>query len=108
MTSQELAEIVEQRLDEPFTLGRLACNLKSNEGVQQKHHDGKALEVFWRNTGEFWRCTIFLDHETEDCLVQVDLHEDSTVRVESFEPCSVTISPSDGILCLTRYQPKVK
>jgi hypothetical protein len=27
------------------------------------------------------------------------------VRVEAYEPCRVTVSPEDGILCLTRYKP---
>lgn len=106
MTALELREIVEQRIDDPWTLGRLACNLRSNDLVEQRHHDDCRLSVLWRDTGRnFWRCTIFLGEETDLCLVQVDLHSDKTVRVEAFEPCSVTISPEDGILCLTRYRP---
>ena len=90
MTAPELKEIVEQQMDHPWTLGRLACNLRSHELVEQRHHDERKLHVLWRNTGDFWRCTIFLDEVTELCLVQVDLHDDSTVRVEAFEPCSTS------------------
>jgi hypothetical protein len=104
MTQQELAEIVEQRMDDPFILGRLVCNLRSNEPVEQRHRDNRKLEIFWRDTGEFWRCTVFLDEKTDLCLAQIDLHNDATVRVESYEPCSITVSPEDGILCLTRYK----
>jgi hypothetical protein len=104
MKALELKEIVEKGMDNPWILGRLACNLRSNDLVEQRHHDKRKLRVCWRNTGEFWRCTIFLDQDTELCLVQVDLHNDSSVRVEAFEPCSVTISPEDGLFCLTRYK----
>ena len=37
-------------------------------------------------------------------LVQVDIHENATVRVDVFEPCRVTVSPEEGFLCLTRYK----
>ena len=107
MTAPELKEIVEQQMDHPWTLGRLACNLRSHELVEQRHHDERKLHVLWRNTGDFWRCTIFLDEVTELCLVQVDLHDDSTVRVEAFEPCSITVSPQDNLLCVTRYRPQI-
>jgi hypothetical protein len=73
MTAPELKEIVEQQMDHPWTLGRLACNLRSNDLVEQRHHDERKLHVLWRNTGDFWRCTIFLDEVTDLCLVQVDL-----------------------------------
>jgi hypothetical protein len=105
MTAHELKEIVEQGMDEPGILGRLACNLHSDDLVEQRHHDKRRLSVLWRNTGEYWRCTIYLDEDTDLCLIQVDLHKDSTVRVEAYEPCSVTISPEDNLLCLTRYKP---
>ena len=104
MTNSELKEIVEQEMDDPFVLGRLANKLHRNDVVEQRHHDGRHLEVFWRDTGSFWRCTIFLDATTEMCLVQIDLHRDSTVRVEAWEPCSVTISLEDDLLCLTRFR----
>ncbi|MGB7546742.1 MAG: hypothetical protein WBM14_03255 [Terracidiphilus sp.] len=106
MNAQELNEIVNQQMDSPFVLGRIACNLRCNEGVEQRHHDKKDFEVFWRRTEAFWRCTIFLNKDTELCLAQIDLHDDTTVRVESYEPCSITISPEDGILSLTRYRPR--
>lgn len=105
MTSTELKEIVEERMDDPFVLGRLACNLRRNEIVEQRHNDDRKFTVFWRDTGSFWRCTVFLGDETDLCLIQVDLYSDQTVRIEAFEPCGVTISPPDGILCLTRYKP---
>ena len=104
MNAFELKEIVEQRMADPFVLGRLACNIHDNHLVEQRHHDKQKFSVFWRDTGEFWRCTIFFDHDAELCLAQIDLHKDATVRVEIWEPCSVTISPEDSLLCLTRYR----
>lgn len=104
MTPAELKEIVEQEMHHPDILGRLAYPLRNDKLVEQRHHDGRDLDVIWRNAGDSWRCTIFLDRATDLCLVQVDLRTDSTVRVEAYEPCSVTISPQDDLLCLTRYR----
>jgi hypothetical protein len=105
MKARELTEIVRQGIDEPSTLGRLACNLKDRDGrAKQKHHDGRTLEVMWNERPDFWRCTIFLSAETDDCLAQVDIHNDSTVRVETWEPCSITIDPGEGILVLHRIR----
>ena len=104
MNSEELKEIVDQQMDSTFVLGRIACNLYSNDTVEQRHHDKRDFEVYWRKAETFWRCTIFLGKDSELCLAQVDLHDDLTVRVESFEPCSITISPKDRILCLTRHR----
>ena len=106
MNTEELKEVVNQQLDDPFVLGRIACNLRSNDGVEQRHHDKRDFDVFWRRSDAFWRCTFFLDQDTELCLAQIDIHDDATVRVESYEPCSITISPEDGILCLTRLRPQ--
>jgi len=104
MTSLELTEIVDQRTTDPAVLGRLACNLRSNDLVVQRHHDNRQLSVAWQDSGDFWRCTISSDRKTAHPLAQVDLHENSTVRIEIFEPCRVTISPEEGFLCLTRYK----
>jgi hypothetical protein len=104
MTSLELTEIVDQRTTDPTVLGRLACNLRSNDLVVQRHHDNRQLSVAWQDSGDFWRCTILSDEKTARPLAQVDIHENSTVRVDVFEPCRVTISPEEGFLCLTRYK----
>lgn len=106
MDQAYLDEIVEQRLNDPGVLGRLACPLRRNELVAQRHHDSKSLRVFWRNRGDHWRCTVFMDEVSELCLIQVDIHDDGSVRVESWEPCSVTVSPDDDLLCLTRLAAK--
>jgi hypothetical protein len=103
MTVLELTEIVDQRMDDPRVLGRLACNLRSSENVVQRHQDGRSLQVVWKESGDFWRCVISADADS-GCLVQVDLHENATVRMEAYAPCRLTISPSEGILCLTRYR----
>lgn len=103
MDQQELSGIVEQRMDDPAIIGRLACNLRSDVAVSQNHRDGRNFEVSWRNAGGWWRCTVFFDKEDDRCLAQIDLHNDGTIRIELWEPCSVTVSPEDGILCLTRY-----
>lgn len=104
MEKSILRQVVEQRLDEPGTLGRLACHLRRNDEVEQHHHDGRELEVYWRERAGHWRCTIFLDKTTEDCIAQIDLHEDGDTRVEIWEPCSVNISPENDFLVLHRFQ----
>jgi hypothetical protein len=82
----------------------LACTLRSNDLVEQRHHDDRKLNISWQNSGDFWLCTIFSDEKTTTRLAQVDIHENATVRVEIFEPCHMTISPEEGFLCLTRYK----
>jgi hypothetical protein len=72
--------------------------------VEQRHKDKRKLQVFWRERLSSWRCTVFLDVDTELCLAQIDLDDDDgTFRVEAFEPCSVTVSSKKGLFCLTRY-----
>ncbi len=90
-------------MTDPSVLGRLACNLRSNDLVEQRHHDNKQLSTDWRDCGDFWRCTVS-EAKAVRPMAQVDLHENATVRIEVYEPCRVTISPEDGILCLTRYK----
>lgn len=102
MTKAELKTLMNQELDSPYVLGVLACNLYDNEPVQQ-HKDGRILEIFCRNTGDFWRFTIFSAPESELCLAQVDLHKDKTVRFEAYEACSLTVSYEDGIAFLRRF-----
>lgn len=103
MAKSVLRQIVEQRLDEPGVLGRLACHLRRDEPVEQQHHDGQKLQVYWRERAGHWRCTIFLDEKTDLCLTQFDLHDDGTVRVESWEPCSVTVDPKMDVICVVRF-----
>jgi len=104
VTSLELKEIVEERLSDPIVLGRLACNLHRSDLVEQRHHDGRRFSVAWHDSGDFWRCTIASDENAAHRLVQVDIHENATVRVDAFEPCRVTVSTEDGVLCITRYK----
>ena len=103
MTNEELVNVVEQRMADPTVLGRLACNLRSADGVQQKHHDDRAFDVEWQDDGDYWRC-IVSERGSAKPLVQVDLHENATVRADVFAACRVTVSPEDGILCVTRYK----
>ena len=105
MTSQELTEIVDQRMADPAVLGRLACNLRNNDPIEQRHHDNRQLSLIWHDQGDSWRCTIYPTEKPEHLIAQVEIHENTTVRVESYEPCRITISPEDDILCLTRYKP---
>ena len=104
MTSQELIEVVNDRMTDPRVLGRLACNLRSSDLVQQRSVDGRTLEIAWKDTGDTWRATVTYAGQPEQRVAQIDLNENSSFRVEAFEPCSVTISPEDTLLCLTRYQ----
>ena len=105
MTSLELTEIVDQRMADPAVLGRLACNLRSGDLIEQRHHDDRKLSLVWNDQGDSWRCCIYSSEKRERLIAQVDIAENTTVRVESYEPCRITISPEDGILCLTRYRP---
>jgi hypothetical protein len=105
MTSLELTEIVNQRMTDPAVLGRLACNLRSSDLIEQRHHDSSQLSLVWQDEGDSWRCSIYSSEKKDRLTAQVDIHENATVRVESYEPCRITISPEDGILCLTRFRP---
>ena len=106
MTPDELNEIANQRLADPTVIGRLVCNLRSNDSLVQRHHDHQHFSVSWQDSGDFWRCTIFADGTPAHRLAQIDLHENSTFRADLFEPGRITISPQEGILCLTRYKPR--
>jgi hypothetical protein len=106
MTPDELNEIANQRLDDPIVNGRLVCNLRSNDSLVQRHHDDQHFSVSWQDSGDFWRCTIFADSSPNHRLAQVDLYENATSRADLFEPGRITISPQEGILCLTRYKPR--
>jgi hypothetical protein len=103
MTTLELNEIAEQRMSDPAVAGRLVTNLRSSEQVEQRENDGRKFGASWLDLGDFWRCVVS-DAATMKLLVQVDLHENGTARVEVMEPCRVTVSPEEGILCLTRYK----
>jgi hypothetical protein len=104
MTQQELTTIVEQRMADPFVLGRLACNLRS-EQVRQRHHDHRDFVVRWQDCGDFWRCTILPADDLTHRLAQIDVHDNDTVRADVYQPCRVTVSPEEGFLCVTRYKP---
>lgn len=104
MTSPELLEIVTQRMDDPTVLGRLATNLFKEDSVKQQHKDDRTLSLSWHELGDLWRCTIWSDKETNNRIAQIDIHENATTRIDVFEPCRVTISRQEGILCLTRYK----
>ena len=106
MTPDELNEIANQRLDDPTVIGRLVCNLRSNDPLVQRHNDDQQFSVSWQDSGDFWRCTIFADNTPAHRLAQIDLHDNSTFRADLFEPGRITISPQEGILCLTRYKPR--
>lgn len=103
MTPLELHQIVEQRMDDPRVLGRIACNLRQSDSAVQRHHDGRQFAVSWHDAGDCWRCTL-LDSESGAQLAQVDLHENQTVRIEVDAACRVTISPEEDILSVTRYR----
>jgi hypothetical protein len=103
MTSSELKEIADQRMSDPHVVGRVVCNLKNQDMVEQRHHDDRLFNVSWQDDGDYWRCTL-ADGASGKALAQVDIHENSTVRADLFEPGRVTVSPEDGILCVTRYR----
>ena len=102
MTPQELKELVDQPSTDPAVLGRLACNLKSDH-AEQKNTDDRQFEVHWQEQGDFWRCTIAA-RGSQGYLARVDLHDNSSVRLDAREPCSITVSTEDELLCVTRYR----
>lgn len=104
MTAVELGEIVNQRKQDPNVIGRLACNLRSSHPLAQRHEDDRSLNVTWRESGDSWRCTISFEGEQGRSLAQLDIHENATIRVDVHAPCRVTVSPEEGILCVTRYR----
>ena len=106
MTSLELTEIADQRMSDPTVIGRLVCNLRSSDLVAQRHHDDQHFTITWQDSAEFWRCSIFADGTPTHRLAQIDLYDNSTIRADLFEPGRITISPEEGILCLTRYKPR--
>jgi hypothetical protein len=103
MNHIELGEIVEQRMSDPKVLGRIACNLRDGHDIVQRHHDDSKFEVSWQDAGDYWRCVV-TEATTTRRLVQVDLHENGTTRIETDAPCRVTVSPEDNILSVTRYR----
>jgi hypothetical protein len=105
MTSHELLEIANQRLEDPTVLGRLATNLFSEESAQQRSKDDRTLALTWQELGDLWRC-IVSDPASDKRIAQIDIHENATTRIDVFEPCRVTISRDEGILCLTRFKPE--
>jgi hypothetical protein len=104
--TQDLNKIANQGFEnDPYLLGRIVSRLRENDTFAQKHRDKRKFDLFWRNAGAYWRCTIFLSSTSEDALAQIDLHVDGTTRVELYEPCSVTIDPSENLLVLSRIVP---
>lgn len=103
MAKSLLDQIVDQHRAELGLVGSLACHLGQSESVVQWHRDKREFEVFWRERAGHWRCTIFGAKGSEDCIAQIDLHDDKTVRIEAHEPVSVTVDPKLSVLVLVRY-----
>jgi hypothetical protein len=103
MTSAELKQIVDQPTPDPAIVGRLACNLRADQPLEQNHKDQTQLHVHWQELGGLWRCTI-TPEGSPSYLARVDLHDGTAVRIEAREPCAITISPDDDLLCMTRYR----
>jgi hypothetical protein len=98
-----LEEIMREQLDYAHVLGRIACRLADDSSLVQAHHDGCDFRICWSQRFGHLRCIIFVGH-TEDALAQIHIHDDGDVRVETWEPLSVTISVSEHVLCLTRFR----
>lgn len=104
MADSILEQIINQHKNEPGLIGSLACHLRQNEPVAQQHQDEREFEVYWQQKMGHWRCIIFIAKESEDCIAQIDLHDDQTVRVQAHEPISVTIDPKLNLLVLVRFR----
>jgi hypothetical protein len=103
MTNEELKDVADQRMTNPNVVGRVACALRDASRVEQRHHDGRNFRVLWEDDGDSWRCTV-TDEVSSAKLMQIDIHENGTVRADAFAPCRVTVSPEEGLLCVTRYK----
>jgi len=99
-----IEQIIDQHRDRPDLVGSLACHLGQSTPVAQQHRDGREFEVFWSQKTGFLRCTIFIEKGSENCIAQVDIHEDKTIRVEAHEPVSITIDPKIDVLVLVRIR----
>jgi hypothetical protein len=103
MTNEELKDVAEQKMTNPNVVGRVASALRDGSRVEQRHHDGRKFRVLWEDDGDSWRCTV-TDENTAAKLMQIDIHENGTVRADAFAPCRVTVSPEEDLLCVTRYK----
>jgi hypothetical protein len=101
MDKRALESIVAERVEHPSTLGRLATAIGRND---LRHHDHREFEVLWRQRPGHWQCTVFTAPESDEALVQADVHEDGTVRVEAWEPCSVTVDREAELLVIHRFR----
>lgn len=104
MPASVLKQIIDQHRGEPGLIGSLACHLRQSDPVEQQHRDGREFEVCWRRRATHDRCTVFVAKGSEDCIAQIDLHDDKTVRVEAHEPISVTVDPKMNVLVLVRFR----
>ena len=106
MTHSELQEVVNQRVADPSVLGCLTCNLFSSKSLQQRNVDQRMFSMEWQSLGDIWRCTVTSSPD-EMRLAQIEIQDDTTTRIELFEPCQVTISREENILCIIRYSSKL-
>jgi hypothetical protein len=67
-------------------LGRIVSRLRENDTFVQKHRDKRKFDLFWRNAGAYWRCTIFVSPESEDILAQVDLLVNQPRGTQRYRP----------------------
>ena len=73
MADAQLKDIARQGFkDDPYLLGRIVSRLRENDTFAQQHRDKRKFDLFWRNTGAYWRCTIFMTPDGDDALAQVD------------------------------------
>ena len=102
MTQLELNEIVDQKMRDPQISGCIVSNVRGDRTTEQRHRDQSKLGIAWHDCGDFLRCTIMANDDLRRPVAQVDLQENATVRIETFQPCRVTISHEEGFLCLSR------
>lgn len=104
MAKSVLEQIIDQHRAEPGLVGSIACHLRRSEPVAQQHQDGREFDVLWSQKPGYARCTVFVAKGSENCIAQIDVHDDGTVRVEAHEPVSVTVDPGVNVLVLVRFR----
>jgi hypothetical protein len=103
METTSLKEFINEKFS-PHVVGRLACVIGSDTSVVQRHRDGRKFTTGWVQHAGFLRGT-FCVQGTDLALTQIDIHgESGTIRVEAWEPCSITVEQGTGLLFMNRYR----
>ena len=103
MKRVELSQVVDRLMNDARVEACIACELYSGPGVERHCLEGRIVDAEWHEHVGFWRCTFTIQSTSRTVAAQVDLHDNGTVHTMVFLPCQVTVSPSEGLMCLSLY-----